>query len=123
MFCLAVVRRIRSIFLESTGSFECQFEGVGCLRKIMRQQRGFGDKNVLPGSKMIYPSEKMGSEEAFGAGAFDRIADFFPGDKPYTLERVFAAEEEDKIRGMPCLGSTPINRIKLTGVSQAVEVF
>jgi len=72
---------------------------------------------------MIAVVDEVGTKEAFGAITCDGIADFFPGDKSDTFERSFFAKKEDEIRSMPRLGGMFVDRIKLTGVSDAIEVF
>ncbi len=111
------------VFLEGSCPFECQFEGVGSFGIAVFQQGCFGDKHILSGSKLVNVGEKMGTEETFGAVALDGVAYFFTGDKSDTILGGIATIKEDKERGMPRFGGTLVDRIKLTGVSEAVEVF
>ena len=67
--------------------------------------------------------EEVSAQEAFGTVAFDGVAHFFTGDKPHTILGKIATVKEDKQRGVPCFGSPFVDRIKLAGVSEAVEVF
>jgi hypothetical protein len=65
----------------------------------------------------------VGSEEAFGAIAGDGVADFFSRNKAYPFKRGLFPKKEDKIRGMPCFAGMFVDRIELTGVTDALEVF
>jgi hypothetical protein len=98
-------------------------EGFGNDGEFFIEQRGFGDENVLAGGETIDDGEKMGTQETFGAVAFDRISDFFPGDKPHTPERRIFAEKKDKSGGVPRGVGTAIDRIKFPRSAEAVEVF
>lgn len=92
-------------------------------RECFIEQRGFGNPDILTIGKCIDLGEEMGTQEAFGTVAFDRIAYFFPCDKTDTfLQRIFA-EEKDKSGGVPSGVGTAIDRIKLPRSAEAVEVF
>ena len=98
-------------------------EGFGGDGEFFIEQGGFGDENVLAGGETIDDGEEMGTQEAFGAVAFDGIAAFFPGDKSHTPERRIFAEKKDKSGGVPSGVGTAIDRIKLPRSAEAVEVF
>ena len=123
MFCLVFVRGIRDVFPEGSCPFECQFEGVGSFGIAVCQQGCFGHKHIVSGCEPINMGEKMGTQETFGAVALDGVAYFFTGDKSDTILGGVVTIKEDKERGMPGFSGTLVDRIKLTGVSQAVEVF
>ncbi len=89
----------------------------------MCQEGCFGNKDIVSGGKRIDMHKEMGTQETFGAGTLDGIAHLFSGDKSYTILGGIVTVKEDKERGMPRFGGTLVDRIKLTGVSQAVEVF
>jgi len=91
--------------------------------KIVGEEGGFGDPDVLPVHEPITMIEKVGAKEPFGAVAGHGVADFLSGNKSDTLAGSLFAKKEDEIGGMPRFGGLLVDRIELTGVTDALKIF
>jgi len=67
--------------------------------------------------------KKVGTQQTLGPVAGHGVADFFAGNKPYTLKGVLLPKKKDEVRCMPRSGGVFVNRIELLGVSNTFEIF